>query len=63
MMNNKHFKVGLSRVDCEAWKNQELFGFNSAVHDSVNSINCGCDLGHVIDKIVERKRNITTTDD
>ncbi len=48
-------KIGLSGVVCGPWNNEALLDMNSGLHDSINSLGFR-DKGHVIDKILGRKR-------
>ena len=49
-------KIGLSGVACGPWNNEALLDMNSGLHDSINSLGFR-DKGHVIDKILGRKRS------
>lgn len=48
-------KIGLSGVGCGPWNNEALLDMNSGLHDSINSLGFR-DKGHVIDKILGRRR-------
>ena len=48
-------KIGLSGVNCGPWDNEALLDMNSGLHDSINSLGF-TDKGHVIDKIVKRRK-------
>ncbi|VEU42896.1 unnamed protein product [Pseudo-nitzschia multistriata] len=62
---SRHFRIGLSGIACGPWNNQDLLDVNSALHNSINSLEGLSDKGHTIDKIVggathrPRPRNYT----
>jgi len=56
---NGRFKIGLSGVGCGPWDQTALLDMNAGIHDAINAMGF-VDKGHVVDKIVESKKQPKT---